>query len=226
MNTKVLDKLSVLIVDDHPLFRKAIIRLLNNIPFVKHIAEAENGQTALDLLKNEEFDIVLLDLMMPVMNGTDAAKHIRKRFPKIRIIILTMSDSKNEMIELLGIGVLGYVLKSTDEEELTTAILKVREGNPYLSEAVSNVWKDFLNERSNSELIMNSQFYEKGEISDREKEIMRMLCKQMNSKEIAEKLSMSQHTVNTHRQNIMKKLNTDNVVGIAIYAVKHGIFIP
>lgn len=226
METQALNKLSVLIVDDHPLFRKAIIRLLRNIPFVDQIAEAENGEKALAKMETQSFDIVLLDLMMPVMNGTDTARHIRRRYPACRIIILTMSDSKNEMIELLGMGVLGYVLKSTDEEELTTAILKVKEGSTYLSESVNSVWQEFLAGRSNAELLKNNQFFDKNELSEREKEIIRMLCKQMNSKEIADRLAMSQHTVNTHRYNIMKKLDTDNVVGIAIYAIKHGIYIP
>lgn len=226
MEAQALNKLSVLIVDDHPLFRKAIIRLLRNIPFVENIEEAENGEKALAKMETRAFDIVLLDLMMPVMNGTDTARHIRRRYPASRIIILTMSDSKNEMIELLGMGVLGYVLKSTDEEELTTAILKVKEGSTYLSESVNNVWQEFLAGRSNAELLKNNQFFDKNELSDREKEIIRMLCKQMNSKEIADRLAMSQHTVNTHRYNIMKKLDTDNVVGIAIYAIKHGIYIP
>jgi two-component system, NarL family, response regulator DegU len=222
----ILDKLSVLIVDDHPLFRTAINRLLKNIPFVKRVAEAENGVSALEMMEKETYDIVLLDLMMPVMDGSETARHIRKRYPTCRIVVLTMSDSRNEIIELLGMGVLGYVLKSTDEEELTSAILRVREGTPYLSAAVENVWLDFLSERSKNEILKNNQFFDKNELSDREKEIIIMLCKQMNSKEIAEILSMSQHTVNTHRHNIMKKLDTDNVVGIAIYAIKNGIYQP
>lgn len=222
----ILDKLSVLIVDDHPLFRTAINRLLKNIPFVKRVAEAENGVSALEMMEKETYDIVLLDLMMPVMDGSETARHIRKRYPACRIVVLTMSDSRNEIIELLGMGVLGYVLKSTDEEELTSAILRVREGTPYLSAAVENVWLDFLSERSKNEILKNNQFFDKNELSDREKEIIIMLCKQMNSKEIAEILSMSQHTVNTHRHNIMKKLDTDNVVGIAIYAIKNGIYQP
>lgn len=222
----ILDKLSVLIVDDHPLFRTAINRLLKNIPFVKRVAEAEHGEMALEMMEKETYDIVLLDLMMPVMDGSETARHIRKRFPACRIVVLTMSDSRNEIIELLGMGVLGYVLKSTDEEELTTAILRVREGSPYLSAEVENVWLDFLAERSKNEILKNNQFFDKNELSDREKEIIVMLCKQMNSKEIAEILSMSQHTVNTHRHNIMKKLDTDNVVGVAIYAIKNGIYQP
>jgi DNA-binding NarL/FixJ family response regulator len=220
------EKLSLLVVDDHPLFRKAIKRLIANIPFVLSCDEAENGKVALEMMDNNQYDVVLLDLMMPVMTGDEAAKIIRKKHPKSRIIILTMSDSKTQMIELLEIGVLGYVLKSTDEFELTNAILDVCQGIPYLSKDVENVWKDFIDQRSKNELLKNHQTRENNDLTDREIEIIRMLCKQLNTKDIAEQLSLSMHTINTHRHNIMKKLDTDNVVGIAIYAIKNGIYIP
>ncbi|MEZ4803916.1 MAG: response regulator transcription factor [Bacteroidia bacterium] len=223
---KNLEKLSLLIVDDHPLFRKAIKRLISNIPFVQSCDEAENGKVALDMMQNGHYDVILLDLMMPVMAGDEAAKIIRNKYPECRIIILTMSDSKAQMIELLEIGVLGYVLKSTDEQELTNAIFDVCQGIPYLSKDVESVWRDFINQRSKNELLKNLHSKESNDLTDREKEIIRMLCKQQNTNDIAEQLSLSTHTINTHRRNIMKKLDTDNVVGIAIYAIKHCIYIP
>lgn len=219
-------KLNVLIVDDHPLYRKAIKGLLANIDFIKKSEEAENGQIALDMMALEEFDIVLLDLMMPVMDGEKTARIIRSRFPKAKIIILTMSDSKNRMVEMLKMGVLGYVLKSTDEDELRMAIINVREGTSYLSEEVRGIWSEFIHEEMNIEIVRNFENADKKDLSEREQEILRMLCKQMNSKEIAEELKLSEHTVNTHRRNVMVRLGIDNVVGLAIYAIKHGIYVP
>lgn len=181
---------------------------------------------ALDMMALEEFDIVLLDLMMPVMDGEKTARIIRSRFPKAKIIILTMSDSKNRMVEMLKMGVLGYVLKSTDEDELRMAIINVREGTSYLSEEVRGIWSEFIHEEMNIEIVRNFENADKKDLSEREQEILRMLCKQMNSKEIAEELKLSEHTVNTHRRNVMVRLGIDNVVGLAIYAIKHGIYVP
>jgi DNA-binding NarL/FixJ family response regulator len=128
-----LKELSVLVVDDHPLYRNGIRRILSNIDFITHCEEAENGIDCLKKLKIAHYDIILLDLQMPEMDGVETAGVIKREFPKSKIIILTMSDSKRQMIELLDMGVLGYVLKSTDEMELTDAILRVSEGVQYLS---------------------------------------------------------------------------------------------
>lgn len=217
-------ELSVLVVDDHPLYRNGIRRILNNIEFIKKCDEAENGFECIDKLKESHYDIILLDLQMPEMDGVETASIIKKDFPKCKIIILTMSDSKRQMIELLDMGVLGYVLKSTDELELTDAILRVSEGVQYLSKEVDDVWTRFLGNKSKFE--RNYHKTEKVDLSEREKEIIRMICKQMSTQEIADKLSLSNNTVKTHRNHIMKKLETDNVVGIAIYAVRAGIFVP
>lgn len=217
-------ELSVLVVDDHPLYRNGIRRILNNIEFITKCDEAENGFECIDKLKKSHYDIILLDLQMPEMDGVETAAIIKKDFPKCKIIILTMSDSKRQMIELLDMGVLGYVLKSTDELELTDAILRVSEGVQYLSKEVDDVWTRFLGNKSKFE--RNYHKTEKVELSEREKEIIRMICKQMSTQEIADKLSLSNNTVKTHRNHIMKKLETDNVVGIAIYAVRAGIFVP
>lgn len=227
MNTNsenISKSLSVLVVDDHPLYRNGIKRILNNIDFISQCDEAENGKEALKMLLAKHYDIILLDIQMPVMDGVQTASVIKSDFPKSKIIILTMSDSKRQMIELLDMGVLGYVLKSTDELELTDAILRVSEGVQYLSKEVDDVWTKFLGNKSKFE--RNFQKPEKVELSDREKEIIVMICKQLSTQEIADKLSLSNNTVKTHRNNIMKKLETDNVVGIAIYAVRAGIFIP
>lgn len=217
-------KLSVLVVDDHPLYRNGIKRILRNIEFISECDEADNGNLALEALSKKSYDIILLDLQMPVMDGVETAAAIIKKYPRTRIIILTMSDSKSQMVELLDMGVTGYVLKSTDELELTDAILKVSEGGQYLSKEVDDVWTQFLGNKSKFEI--NFQKTEKVELSEREKEIIRMICKQMSTQEIADKLSISTNTVKTHRNHIMKKLETDNVVGIAIYAVRSGIFVP
>lgn len=214
--------ISVLVVDDHPLYRKGIKRLLNNIPLVSSCGEAENGSQAIEALGTTKYDIILLDLHMPVMDGFDTARVIRKNFPDSKIIVLTMSDSKRQILEMLDLGVAAYVLKSTDEAELTYAIHAVNNGDQYFSPDVRQVWNQFLIKRQQFKNTEQHSF----DLTDREIEIICLLCKQLNTQEIAEKLSLSQTTVNSHRYNIMRKLNTDNVVGIALYAVKAGLFVP
>lgn len=223
MESKI-KSLCVLVVDDHPVYRKGIKRILNNIEFISECDEADNGTKAIEAMEKKHYDIVLLDLQMPVMDGIETAGIILKRFSRSKIIILTMSDSKRQMVELLDMGVTGYVLKSTDELELTDAIFRVSEGGQYLSKEVDDAWTQFLGNKSKFEL--NFQKSERIELSEREKEIIRMICKQLSTQEIADKLSISTNTVKTHRNHIMKKLDTDNVVGIAIYAVRAGIFVP
>lgn len=223
MESKI-KSLSVLVVDDHPVYRKGIKRILNNIEFISECDEADNGAQAILAMEKRHYDIVLLDLQMPLMDGIETSSIILKRFTRSKIIILTMSDSKRQMIELLDMGVTGYVLKSTDELELTDAIFRVSEGGQYLSKEVDDAWTQFLGNKSKFEL--NFQKSERIELSEREKEIIRMICKQMSTQEIADRLSISTNTVKTHRNHIMRKLDTDNVVGIAIYAVRAGIFVP
>jgi DNA-binding NarL/FixJ family response regulator len=214
--------ISILVVDDHPIYRKGIKRLLNNIRMINKCDEAENGEEAIKALQAYKYDIVLLDMQMPVMDGLQAAGIIRVKFPDTKIIVLTMSDSKRQIIDMLDLGVVGYVLKSTDEAELTNAITLVDSGEQYLSKEVNEVWNQYLSNKHQ----FNRTVPNKVDLTSREIEIICLLCKQLNTLEIAEKLSLSQTTVNTHRYHIMKKLETDNVVGIALYAVKAGIFIP
>ncbi len=214
--------ISILVVDDHPIYRKGIKRLLNNIQMISKCDEAENGVKALEALAAYPYDIVLLDMQMPVMDGLETAGIIRQKYPDTKIIVLTMSDSKRQIIEMLDLGVYGYVLKSTDEIELSNAIQLVNNGDQYLSKEVNEVWSHYLENKKQFNRVVPA----KVDLTSREIEIICLLCKQLNTLEISEKLSLSQATVNTHRYNIMRKLETDNVVGIALYAVKAGIFIP
>jgi two-component system response regulator DegU len=214
--------ITALVVDDHPALCEGIRRILKKIPGVSSCDIANNGKIAIEAMERQAYQLVLMDLKMPVMDGYQATDIIIEKFPETKIIVLSMVDSKREVLEMLRKGVHGYLLKSADQDEITRAILQVMDGHIYLSEDVSKIW---------TEHVMNQIMHEKKdiahvELSVREKEIIRQICEQMTSAEIGDKLNISEATVKNHRTHIMQKLGTDNVIGIAMFAVRTGLFVP
>lgn len=215
-----LKKLKILIVEDHPIYRQGICDIVKNIETIEICDEAENGIKAIEKLTDNLYDIIFMDIEMPEMDGIEASKIIKNKFEKSKIIILTMSNSNRQIVELLEIGVNGYILKSTDSEELKRAINLIMEGNLYLTAEVRNIWSQYLVNKA----AFEKHNPDKVDLSPRQKEIVFHLCQQQTAKEIAELLSISEATVNNHRAQIMKILNTKSSIGIALYAVKSGIF--
>ncbi len=213
--------ISVLVVDDHPIYRNGIVDILLKFPNIVSCKEAENGLEAIELLKLNLFDIVFMDIDMPIMNGEEASDIIKNKFPHTRIIILTSSNSKRQMIDFLKKGVNGYVLKNTNKAELTSAIDLILDGNLYLTPEVYNIYADYLINQTK-----HNDNHSKVVLTKREKEVLYLTCKQLTTQQIADKLFLSYATVNNHRSSIMKKVGTDKVIGIVLYAVQTGIFIP
>ncbi len=218
MNT--LPSLNILVVDDHPMYRKGVIKLLSGIPNINTIKEAENGLQALEKCRLSIIDFVFLDINMPIMNGEEVAKIIRKELPQIKIIVITMLDSKRQIVELLKLGVNGFILKSTDENELLKAFNLILDGNQYLTPEVKEKWVEYLLSQN---LPPQSNLNLK--LTTRELDVIKLICDQKTSNEIADKLSVSTSTINNHKSNIMQKLKTDNMVGVVMYAIRSGIYI-
>ena len=216
-----IKKINVLIVDDHPIYRNGIMGIIKEIDIVDFCSEASNGKAAIEALEKRFYDIIFLDINMDEMDGIEASRIIKTRFQKCKIIVLTMSNSKREIVELLENGVHGYILKNTDAKELRRAIKLILEGNLYLTPEVKSIWAEYL---------VNKAVYEKFdsnnkiELTPRQIEIVFHLCEQRTALEIAEALFISEATVNNHRAQIMKKLNIKNGIGSALYAVKSGIY--
>jgi len=213
--------ITVLLVDDHPLIRIGLARVIERIPEISKCDVAGNGKKALEAMEKIFYDLVILDLNMPEMNGYDTADVIMKKYPKTKILIISMSDERKGILEILKKGVHGYLLKDADQEEITKAIRQVLDGHVFLSELVQRVWSDFLMYKIEKEKSNPVD----AEITPREKEIIQLICKQMTAKEIAEALFIAEATVKNHRNHIMKKLGTDNLVGIVIHAIRTGIFV-
>jgi len=209
-------KANVLVTDDHTLFRRGTMKLLETFEEVEEIFEAENGEVALRLLGDEEIDLVLLDLEMPVMDGWETARRIVKNHPDIQIIMISMHDSLKIISDLIEIGVHSYLLKNAEPEEMQRAIQSVMETQFYYNRLVSRALHSRIDNSGNL-------FEEKTGLTKREIEIVQLICKEMTMKEISDELFISDQTVLTHRKNLMKKIDAKNSVSIVRFALRNGI---
>ena len=209
--------IKLLIADDHQMFIDGIKALLKNEKDIKVVGEALNGEEVLSILVKEKADIVLLDINMPKMDGIETTREIRKRFPAVKVIILTMHN-KNEFIAgLANEGAAGYVLKNTGKRELIDAIQSVHEGKTFFSKEVTETIMQNLYKKPSEQKIESAQ------LTAREKDVLKLIAHEFSTKEIADKLFISTNTVETHRKNLMSKLNTKNIAGLVKFALQTGL---
>jgi len=206
-------QIKILLVDDHQIIIDGIKSLLNNVENVQVAGEANNGMEALNTLKVLTVDIVLMDIDMPVMNGIDAAKHIKENFKETKVIILSMHHEGAMIKSLVEIGADGYLLKNSNKEELLDAIYKVARDEKYFS---SEVTLSLLN----PEKTQSDSSKHKIDFTRRELDVLKLLVDGYTNKQIGEKLFISHRTVDTHRTNIMKKVGVNNVAGLISFAIK------
>lgn len=212
-----MNPIKVLLADDHQIIIDGLKSLIKNTAGIVVAGEANNGREALRLLNLIKFDVVLMDIDMPVMNGIDALKALKKTHSEVKVIILSMHQEAGMIKSLMAIGADGYLLKSTSQEELLGAIRKVAAGQHYFS---SEVTLSLLNNPKNN---FPSSKPKIEMLTDREEEILKLIAEGFSNKEIGIKLFISHRTVDTHRTNLMKKLNTSNIAGLISYAIKNGI---
>lgn len=212
-----MNEIKVLVTDDHQIIVDGLKSLLNNSADFKVIGEANNGREALKIIENVEVDVVLMDIDMPVMNGIETLKEIRRRRLEVKVIILSMHHEAGMIKSLIDLGAMGYLLKSSPQEELAAAIRKVATGQQYFS---TQVTLSLLNKPQNSN---NAESESAGLLTERETEIIKLIAEGFSNKEIGAKLFISHRTVDTHRTNLMKKIQVDNIAGLISYAIKNGI---
>lgn len=211
----------IAIADDHKLFREGLKMIIEMSDNLKLIAEAENGQLLMDSLHTliEKPQVILLDLKMPVKDGIETLKELKVDYPKIGVLILTMIDQDDYILHLLDLGANGYLLKNSSSDEVQIAIKTVMEKDFYFNEHVSKVMLGGLRRKRKA-----PQAFEGGpNISEREKEVLNLLCKEHTASEIAEILFISVRTVETHRKHLMEKLGAKNTAGIIYRAMKEGL---
>ena len=211
-----MEKIKVLLVDDHQIILDGIKSLLENTSDIQVVATANDGSEALKLLKLLSVDIVLMDIDMPGLNGIDATRQINVTFKDVKVIMLTMHSESAIIKNLIEIGASGYIIKNSTQEELLEAIYKVAKGEKYFS---SEVTMSLLNPEKEKSKTSGIQI----DFTQREIEIIQLLADGLTNKEIADKLFISHRTVDTHRTNIMKKVDVNNVAGLISFAIKNGL---
>ena len=213
--------IKILIADDHKLFRQGLIGLMKTREdLVEVIGEAETGEEAIRLAEELHPDVILMDIYMPQMDGLQAAKEIRARFPEIAIVILTSSERDGHLYEAVKIGVAGYLLKNLDASELFDLLSGVSRGEPAMTRTMAG---KFL--RSVANRMVDEG---KGEqaLSERELYVLRLVASGASNQMIANKLSISVNTVKSHLKNILDKLQLENRTQAAAYAMTHGLMSP
>ncbi|MBX7224527.1 MAG: response regulator transcription factor [Chitinophagales bacterium] len=217
-----MNNTKILVVDDHPIFINGLIALLKGVEGYEVVDTANNGQAALDKIPTAQPDIILLDINMPILNGVDTMKILKDKFPGIKVIMLTMYNELRLIKELLEIGARGYILKNISREDLLKALDTVISGKPYLDPNVqekmiqamagSDEEKD---DAEDAKLVEN--------ITTRELEILQLIALGLTSQEISNRLYISKNTVETHRKNLLSKLNVKNTAALLKYAYKHNL---
>jgi DNA-binding NarL/FixJ family response regulator len=210
----------IVIADDYPMFLEGIQLLLEKQDNIKIVGEASNGQELLDVVKQTKPDVVITDIEMPVMNGIEATAVLKKNFPGTGVIALTMYGDEHLIVDMLEAGADGYLLKKTTKQEVSEAIRAVYEGANYFCNSTTMRLSKMVAQSKAQQRIPKAEFPEK------ELEIIKLICEQYASKEIADKTSLTHRTVEKYRDNIMEKTGAKNMVGIVIYAIKNGIYSP
>ena len=211
--------ISIAIADDHEIFRDGLTLMLSKQPDITLSGQAEDGRELISLVETTHPDIVMTDIKMPRMDGIEATKQLLQKYPGLRIIALSMYDEENLIVEMLEAGARGYLLKNADKGEILEAIEQIYEDKVFYCRHTS---------ARLASLIVRSRFnpYKRPEplsFTEREKEIIRLICQQNTAQEIGDKLFLSRRTVEGYRTRILDKMSVKNTAGVVIFALKNHL---
>jgi DNA-binding NarL/FixJ family response regulator len=211
-----MGKHKVILVDDHKLFRDGLKLLLNNSGKANVIDEASNGIEFLRIIENNQDAIVFMDIQMPELNGIETTKLALEKYPDLRIIVLTMFGEDEYYYQMIEAGVKGFLLKNTDIDEVLDSIETVARGeNCFSKELLYHIIQNLSQAKRTDYNVPN--------LSEREIEVLQLICEGLSNQEIADKLFISKRTVDTHRSNVLEKTGTNNTASLVMYSIKQGI---
>lgn len=209
----------LVIADDHEIFRDGLALMLSKQKNLQLVGQAADGRDLIELLETVQADIVLTDLKMPHIDGVTATRVLLQKYPLLRIIALSMFDEEDLIVEMLEAGAKGYLLKNADKLEILEAIAQVYDDNIFYCKQTS---------AKLASMIVKSRFNpykdkERISFTDREREIIRLICLQYTAQQIGEKIFLSKRTVEGHRTRILEKMNVKNTAGVVVFALKHNL---
>jgi DNA-binding NarL/FixJ family response regulator len=216
-------KIRLVIADDQVLFRKGLAALIEKEDDLELLVEADNGQDMLDKLRAlpSPPDVAIVDMQMPVMNGVELNDILHQEFPDIKVIVLTVFEQERFISKMIDAGASGYIIKNTEVEELLTAVRKVHDAGFYFNQAtlaaMKNAWQ-YRNQniRNLSRIPID--------LTDREREVLRLICKEYTNNEMADTLNISVRTVEGHRNNLLAKTGCKNTAGLVVFAIRYEVF--
>jgi DNA-binding NarL/FixJ family response regulator len=215
-----MKKITVLLVDDHQIVREGFRALLKHDSDIEVIGEASTGREAVQLTGKLRPAVVIMDIAMPLLNGLEATRQIRKDFPDTRVLILSAHSDDAYVEQMTALGAAGFLHKQTSSENLATAIREVQKGNTYFSAVISKRLKD----RGQTSQNREGTFKKKNnQLSSREVEVLQLIAEGKPNKQVAAELGVSFKTVDKHRQHLMGKLNIHDIAGLTRYAIAEGI---
>ena len=213
----------IIIADDHTIVRQGLARLLEDQPDLMVVGEAINGKVVIEKALELKPDIIIMDIAMPLMNGIEAAKRIRKQLPKTKILILSMYSHEHYIHELLETGVSGYLLKDSSGRDIIKAIRSAMKNETFLSPTISKILVETYRSPHRKYSTIAERY---NQLSNREREVFQLIGEGHSTRDIADMLCVSISTIKTHRANIMEKLNIESPVKLIHFAIQLGLVDP
>ncbi|MFH0768892.1 MAG: response regulator transcription factor [Chloroflexota bacterium] len=214
-----MKKIRVFLADDHRILRDGIRSILEKLPDIDMVGEADDGKKAVAQIKQLVPDVVLMDITMPELNGLEATKRIKQEFPQVKVLILTMHETDQYLSEMLSAGASGYIVKSADSGELISAIREVHQGDVHLYPSIARMLvQDYL-----QKVTAGTEKESYNGLTPREREVLRYIAEGKQNKEIGKILSISIRTVQAHRTKLMDKIGAHDRTELVKYAIRKGI---
>ncbi|WKK87837.2 response regulator transcription factor [Marivirga arenosa] len=217
------NQVNVFLVDDHQIVRNGIRALLSDNENINIIGEAANGKEAITSMQENasKIKVVIMDISMPEMDGVETTRYLKKHFPKLNVLALSIHDDEPYIVSMLEAGALGYILKTTEKKELIQAVCSVAKGKSYFDKESSvKLAHHFTSKNNTKENSKSTSFIH---LTKREKEVLTLIAAEFTNTEIAKKLFLSPRTVDSHRRNLLQKLNAKNTAGLVKYALTHTL---